>query len=539
MNRRAFLRIGTSPASFRGSAHASDQRADAIGSLTPWRGSAGDGWDYAKAAHLLRRAMIGPVDAEIRRAVDEGLDATIGRLLSRFDPSFYLIEDWVGDDSFEYFAPEEGPLLEVWLKEKLRRRERLGRWWLKVIVDSPVSIQERMTIFWHSHFVSDIRVVENAEWMYPQIALFRREALGNFRELTREVSKGLAMLKYLDGVESYVGDTESHINENYARELMELFTMGVTDWEGRPNYTQRDVSEVARALSGWTRKPSAQGPPYSDIAAEFVPSRWDAGSKTFLGRSGSFATDDVIDIIFTERADQVAKFICGKLYEAFVYNVIDRDVVAEMAELLKRSDWEIRPVIEALLRSGHFYDRANIGALPKSMVDYYVGLVRSLGVGDVDDFLPEGEVPHNSLSGRMMRAGQMLLYPPSVKGWAGGRAWVSSAALPIRQKFAVDVVEEKIGYPWQGEWVKLLTIDPITIARGFPSPNDIHALAADMARFLLPLPPTEREMERLYLALLDGGVDYEWSIDDPDQQPGRRIRKFLKTAFQLAKYQLY
>jgi hypothetical protein len=196
-------------------------------------------------------------------------------------------------------------------------------------------------------------------------------------------------------------------------------------------------------------------------------------------------------------------------------------------------------VVESLLRSAHFYDPVNAGAIPKNMIDFYVGLIRGLDVGGVDDFVPETEVPHNSLHTRLVKAGQMLLYPPNVKGWVGGRAWVSSAALPVRQKFAVDVADDRIGYPWQGAWVRQFTIDPVKIARSFPSPNDIHALAADMTQYLLPMAPTDRERERLYQALLDGGVDYEWSVDDPDQNPGRRIRKFLRTAFQLAKYQLY
>src|SRR5690349_7939703 len=137
MDRRALFTLGRRGTSFRGPAGASASAAGPAGSLEPWRAAAGDGWDYAEAAHLLRRSMIGPLDAEIRRAVDEGLDATIARLLAPFEPSFYLIDDWVRDTEFEYFPPEEGPLLEVWLKEKLRRRERLARWWLKTLVDSP------------------------------------------------------------------------------------------------------------------------------------------------------------------------------------------------------------------------------------------------------------------------------------------------------------------------------------------------------------------------------------------------------------------
>jgi uncharacterized protein (DUF1800 family) len=536
MNRRTFLSLGT-PTSRYSSGRT--LQAASGNALERWMPSGEDTWDYAKAAHLLRRAMVGPTDAEIRRAVAEGLDATIARLLAPFEPSYYLIDDWVHDDKFVYFSPDEGPGLEAWLAELRKRRERLGRWWLKTIVESPVSIQERMTIFWHSHFVSDIRVVEHAEWMYPQIALFRANALGNFKELARSVSKGMAMLKYLDGVESYVGDTERHINENYARELMELFTIGVTDWDGNANYTQKDVAEAARALSGWTREPSPLGPPYSGIGVIFVPERWDSGTKTLLGRTGNFNTDDVIDIIFSERADQVAKFISGKLYEHFVYTTADRTIVAAMAELLKKNNWEIEPVVESLLRSAHFFDPINIGAMPKDMTDFHVGLIRGLDVGSVDDFVPETDVPNNSLTTRLLKAGQMLLYPPNVKGWPGGRAWVSSAALPIRQKFAVDVADDKIGYPWQGAWVRLFTIDPVKFARTFPSPNDIHALAADMTRYLLPIVPTDREREHLYQSLLDGGVDYEWSLDDPEQNPGRRIRKFLHAAFQLAKYQLY
>ncbi len=510
------------------------------GLLPPFVPADSDPWDYAKAAHLLRRAMIGPTEIEIRTAVAEGLDLTISRLMQPFEPDLDLIADFAGRDPEIGSPPPDSPELDIWRAQQLGRRERLGRWWLQTIASSPVSIQERMTLFWHGHFISEMPAVEFAEFMYPQIRLFRTSALGNLRRIVADVTVDMAMLIYLSGTENRVEGDVRMVNENYARELMELFTMGPVNWEGEPNYTLADVQAAARSLSGWWYRLSPDGEYHRSIHSRFTPERWDPGIKTFMGHTGVLGSADIIDIIFARRGLQVARFICEKIYRNFVNLAPNRSVIDAMARLLVNSNWEIRPLMEALLKSAHFYLPDNIGALHRSSVDYHVGLIRTLGAGAVPDFTP-GVVgpPFNDLMFRLQRLGHMPLFPPNVKGWPGGRNWTNMASLPLRQRFATELAEGKIEYSANGAPVQGYTYDPIAFARTFSDPGDISRLCDEMARCILPVPPSQSERAQLYAALLDGGVDYEWSISDPDQRPAHRIRRFLKAACKLPKHQLY
>jgi len=547
MNRRDFLTIGNplnggaSLPRNRGeeTTHGPQifMRRSATG-LEPWAPGGDDGWDYAKAAHLLRRCMIGPTETEIRAAVDAGLEGTLASLLTPFTPPLTLIADWAGQDPQIRAAGADETSVNQFLAELLRKGVALHSWWLDVMARSPVSIQERMTLFWHGHFTSELQVVKAAEFMYGQNQLLRRSALGNFKQMVKDVTKDMAMLVYLDGVQNSKRGTKSNINENYARELMELFTMGPVDWDANPNYTQSDVSEAARALSGYTATTSSKGSGYVGLASQFTALLWDSGQKTVLGRTGAWKADDVVDIIFSERSDQVAKFICAKIYRAFVYDIPDPVVVTAMAETFRSSNWELAPVIRELLRSAHFFDLTNIGALDKSPVDYVIGLVRGLGLGNVPDLLTSGVSRlSQDLRNRLTTYGMTLFDPPNVKGWPGGRSWISTSTLPLRQKFGLDIMDKAIKVPRSSDIY--YRFDPIAFAKRFSAPGDIHALSQEMSRFILNVPPSEMEAQQLYAALLDGGVDYEWSIDDPEQKPDERIRKFLKVAFQLAKYQLY
>lgn len=506
--------------------------------LEPFAPTPGNPWDYSKAAHLLRRCMVGPTDTEIRQGLAalqaQGIDPVIQALLTPFVPPPTLISDWAGKEP--QIRPGPGEDAQVLLQEIQRRGQMLQRWWLRVIATGPASIQERMVLFWHNHFTSELQVVNLAEWMYGQNQLFRSKMLGNFKQLVKDVTKDMAMLVYLDGVKNFKQPRKDNINENYARELMELFTCGVVDWDNNPNYTEQDVREAARALSGWTYTQGTGGALYAGLTSQFIQLGWDSGSKTIMGRTGAWKADDVVDIIFEERADQVAKFICEKIYRTFVYDIPDRVVVAAMADTLRASNWELRPVMVQLLKSAHFFDVTNIGALDKSPADFMLGLIRGMRLGSVPDFQEGNTRFSRDLMGRMSTLGMILLDPPNVKGWPGGRTWISTSTLPVRQKTTLDIVDQKLGV---ANGPRFYTYDPVAFAKTFPDPNDIHRLSADMALFFLNTPPSDKEAKLLFDALLDGGVDYEWNVDDPDQKPAERIRKFLKVVFQLPKYQLH
>lgn len=495
-------------------------------------------WTYTQAAHLMRRAMFGPAESEILQAVAAGMNDTIETLLTPFEPSLDGIDEWAGETQFQALPDTaNGEDVQSFQQAQVGRRDALINWILRTMVNSPVSIQERLRFFWHGHFTSEIQVVRYPEVLYEQYKLFRGQMLGNFKQFTFDVTADMGMLIYLDGIKNYKVGNRDNINENYARELMELFTMGVFDWEGNENYSQDDVIAAARSLSGWTYNvDNPRGQVFVDRAAVFNQLLWDSGSKTLMGRTGAWKAEDVIDIIFEERADQIARFICTKIYRAFVYDIPDQVVVGQMANMFRTGGWEIAPVIDVLLRSEHFYDVTNIGAMHKGPLDYVLGAIRGQGLTSIPGIdMITGRRNDNELAARVTVLGQLPYYPPNVKGWPGGRTWTSTSTLPLRQKFMIEVMNEAI----TSGRTTLYEFDPIAFARLFSDPEDIHVLSDEMAAYLLNTLPSDPEAGLLYETILDGGKDYEWSLENPEQRPAERIRKFIEAASQLAKYQLY
>ncbi len=218
-----------------------------------------------------------------------------------------------------------------------------NRTWLREYRDSWLAemqqglLREKMALFWHNHFVTESRTYRLAPYAYQYLTLLRTHALGNFRTFVREIGLTPAMLIYLNGTQNRAGNP----NENYARELLELFTMGIG------HYTQQDIQEIARALTGWVVE-------HATLSSRFVPARFDNGRKTIFGQTDYFGYDDVIDLTLQERARETALFICRKLYRFFVYNEPDEAIVAQLADTFQEHDFEIAPVVEQLLSSAPF-----------------------------------------------------------------------------------------------------------------------------------------------------------------------------------------
>lgn len=509
-------------------------------------------WDYAKAAHLLRRAMIGPKEAEIRRAVSEGLDATIERLFTPFAPNMDLIAEWAGKEPLTRPFEPEGEGYWRWFWLVTGRRTGFAQWWMKIMIDAPVSLQERMVLFWSGHFVTSFDFVQQAETMYVLQKLFRDTAWGNFKQLTKDVTIDPAMLIYLGGKDNFVSATDEAINENYARELLELFTAGRVNRSGAANYTQTDVRHAARALTGWTVVESpTKGSAYLSLRAQYFPFRHDGGMKTILGEYGAWQPLDVVDIIVRRRAVETATHLCTKLYRTFVSldtaSEASRGVIDELAATFITAQWEIRPVLEQLLTSSHFFEADNIGSLPKSGADYLLGMMRVLGVQNVPDFepTPAGETVAyrwnlSDMLLRMEAMGQRLFFPPDVSGWQGGRTWVSPSALVPRLKYARSIA---LGTTRQRDWDYKTdfthTYDPIAFANTLPSPNTARELIRDAAHLFLCEEPSEEEIAMLTQALMEGAPMHEWSITNAALRPQDRIRAMLAAMFTLPKFQLY
>ncbi|WP_072681806.1 DUF1800 family protein [Arcobacter sp. LA11] len=308
-------------------------------------------------------------------------------------------------------------------RKKLRKQRRqkmleIQTWWHEMILDSRFSFREKMTLFWHNHFTSEYRVVKSPYLMFKQNMLYRENALGKFDELLHKSSKDLAMLIYLDSN----SNKKSHPNENYARELLELFTLG----EG--NYTENDIKEAARAFTGLrvNRK--------KDISI-LVKKHHDNGIKTFKNHSGNFNGTDIINIVLKE--EQVSKFIVQKLYKEFINEKFNIGEVERLALIFRKSNYDISILMKNLLLSDDFWIEENMGNMIKSPVELIASLVKSLNIK-----LKQKDYKFISKTARNL--GQDLFNPPNVKGWEQGKSWIDSTSLVNRSEFIKLAIKRRV-----------------------------------------------------------------------------------------------
>ncbi len=294
-------------------------------------------------------------------------------------------------------------------EQKLRgqRYELLRAWWVREMLSTPSPLTERMTLFWHNHFTSGQDKVPYPQLMAQQNMLLRRDALGNFGELLHEVAKDPAMLQYLDGASNRKGKP----NENFAREVMELFTLG----EG--HYSQRDVSEAARAYTGWSLDPDT-------LAYVWRANQHDDGEKTVLGEAGPFDGDQVLDILLAQ--PETATFITSELWREFISDTPDPARVAPIAAQFRASHYDIKVALRGLFLSDAFWDDEDRGVLVKSPAEFVVGTLREFDIG-YDNTAP--------FAAQIRNLGENLFYPPNVKGWPGGTTWINSSTLLARKQF--------------------------------------------------------------------------------------------------------
>ena len=398
---------------------------------------------------------------------------------------------------------------ELQRKNRERIRELLI-WWLNLMAQSPLNLREKMVVFWHGHFVIEASAVKIAQYLYQYLNMLRRNALGNFRTFLKEMWKDPAMLIYLNGNQN----RKQKPNENFARELMELFTMGVDTL-----YTEADIKEAARAFTGWRVD-------HTILSAVFVRRLYDDGEKTFLGRRGRFNGDDIIDIILEQEV--TAEFICRKLYRFFVSPEVNDDHVKSLAAIFRQNDYEIKPVLEAMFNSEYFYDKQAIGAIIKSPVQLVVSLVRQLQPLAVD--------PVYAFRA-MATLGQELLNPPNVAGWPGQRAWISPLTLATRSLFGEAAVlggriDRRNFNPARQKPIK---INMMNYARSFgiDTPRE---LLQRFLEHLLPLEPDGTTRQFLLDVLLEGAAEEDWSLSYEGVEA--RIKNCVAQILKLPEYQL-
>jgi uncharacterized protein (DUF1800 family) len=290
-------------------------------------------------------------------------------------------------------------------KKKFRQQSKqdiksLNLTWLHEMVNSEQQLREKMSLFWHGHFAS-----RNLNILYQQqlLDVIRRNALGNFGDLLTEVSKSAAMINFLNNNQNRKG----HPNENFAREVMELFTLG------RGNYTETDVKEAARSFTGWG----------ANIGGEFVfrKNQHDTGQKTVLGKTGKFTGDDVLSILLEQK--QTARFITQKVYKFFVNEQPDETKITWLSDRFYTGNYNMQSLMKDIFLSDWFYDEKNIGSKIKSPIELLVGIQRMLPM----------EIENDDIQLLLQRLlGQLLFYPPNVAGWPGGRNWIDSSSLMLR-----------------------------------------------------------------------------------------------------------
>lgn len=406
-------------------------------------------WSRERAAHLLERTGFGATPDQIASFARLSPKQAVRRLV-RYQqtpnpqPSFE--DSGAFDAGLEPFSPsrpaateqarDTGEALGVkvkpggnrrmqqvadrylyWLRASKLETQRVAYWWANRMLTTQRPLEEKMALFWHGHFATGEEKVRDYRKMLRQNELFRAKATGNFRELLIAVAQDPAMLSYLDAAVNVKGAP----NENFAREIMELFTMGVG------NYSEEDIREAARAFTGWN---------YRGVEFVLNPAQHDEGSKTVLGKTGKFDGVQVIDIILSQPV--TAEFMASKLYKYFVREEVSPELRTKLGKLLRDSRYEIAPFLEAVFSSRDFYSDASVTTRIKPPVELVISTYRKMGLREVP-----GIPDFNELTDSM---GQKLLFPPNVAGWGNGRSWITPGLLLVRSNFVYDTVFPPIDF---------------------------------------------------------------------------------------------
>jgi len=401
-------------------------------------------WNYDRAAHLLAHAGFGGAPDEIEKLAALGLEGAVRSLVHyenipnpKLQP---FVESGLWDPTLNFFpdsrpeatdrALKTGSSMGVenkptgnrpiqpaadrffyWLRATMLETRRLGYWWANRMLQTKHPVEEKMALLWHGHFATHENKVRDYRKMLQQIDLFEKHATGNLRDLALQVAQNPAMLYFLDAQYNVKGAP----NENFAREVMELFTMGVG------NYSEKDVREGARAFTGWY---------FDNLTFKVDPAKHDAAPKTFLGRTGTFDGVEALKIIFEQPV--TAEYLAGKVYRFVVRDDLSQDLRKKLGAILRDSHYELKPLLTVIFSSRDFYSQASYGAHIKGPVEHMVAMMKHLGV----DAIPG--VPDFNQSTIAM--GQHLLNPPSVAGWAGGKAWITPGLLIARGNVAREVL---------------------------------------------------------------------------------------------------
>jgi len=507
-------------------------------------------WDFQMAAHLLRRTTIGPTIEEINESVEDGLDKTIAKLL---DESGSNIQPPI---NYQDEEDSEVPLGSTWINAERRvndfkRRNSYSAWRIEQILNKTksISIRENMVLFWQNHFATEATVVNDARYTYYMHEKFRKNFLGDFKQLVKMVNIDPAMLIYLSG-EYNVKDAP---NENYARELFELFTIGKGPIDGEGSYTyytEADIWEASKILTGWRVKRNQRG----EERQYFTEDRHDSSLKTFsqkfgkrtISPNGDKEHEDLIDLIFEN--DRVSEFICEKIYRWFVYYVINDEVsekiIKPLAKTLRDNNYRIKPVIDQLLRSTHFYEVYIRGAVIKNPISFSLGFLRQFNLSGVEELdvyekYYFWKARHSNISDQ----GQSILDHPNVAGWPAyyqeplyHEYWITSVTLPIRTSHIKYYLSNNGVRASQTDNNVRVKANPLNLIETFDKPEDIVAIVERLCEWLLPVQnEISEELKNDLVNSVVGNNSNIWEdeytdfINDPDEEKKESLNKKLRS----------
>ncbi len=417
------------------------------GTLSPYVPSADKPWDSRRAQHVLRRTGFGASPADLKKALLLSPSASVDQIL---------------DDALALPLPPPPPWAELTLPQYTNfpvEAFEQGLSWVRLWIKDMIrfGFREKLALFWHNHFVTQAETFACPSYLYQYHKLLQQHALGNFKTFVKAMGTTPAMLVFLNGVQN----NRFSPNENYARELLELFTLG------RDNgYTQEDIKQVARALTGWISVPVLCGP------IGFAPFFFDDGQKTIFGKTGAWNYESLHDLLFAERSKEIARYICTKLYRHFVHPQPNEEIINGMAKTFLDNQFEIAPVLRELFKSEHFFSDPVVGVQIKSPMELILGFIKD------GQFAYDTEEILNGIYYLGGLLGQQLFQPPDVAGWPGNRAWINSDTLNGRWD-ALDIYLFLL-YTQQPETLRSLAK---TLAS---SPNDPSAITSAITGFFLP-----------------------------------------------------
>ena len=476
---------------------ANNDKPQAIDPRWAWqryRPSAESPWDIKKVGHLYRRAAFGATSRELDEGLRAGPDRTIDLLLRGREDA---------DNVLGMTADLTASIRAA------NNNQQATAWWLYRMLYMPHPLREKMTLFWHNHFATSNRKVNNAGYMLTQYELMRRHAQGNFRTLLQEMSQDPAMMVWLDTVLSQ----RNRPNENYARELMELFSLGINHYRqaDRRNYTEQDIREAARAFTGW-RIEEGRG--------VFNESQHDTGEKTVLGQRGRWRADDIVRICLEQ--ESAPYFIVGKVFRFLVSETVPAtaELLEPLATRFRRSEFNFGEMLETVLRSNLFFSQQVYRTRIKAPVDFVLGIVRAL----------EGRIGTQALVNVLEGLGQRPFYPPSVAGWEGGRAWLNGQTLLFRQNLALaltSTVDDRFGR----------RTDPAGLARRHQRRSEAEQVDFFLRLFLQGDVPAASRTRLLDYArnAHNSPVPVYWTVQDAADQ---RVRSLCHLVLTLPEFQL-